>query len=222
MPYPNYMSGQVLNPKNIAGSCRMSDREIKGKKVYMVFCQFRDPETRELKWLLQSVRFGIELWQPAEVKAICEKEGWRFEPAKEAQRKYSLEDMPGEFVRRRQIVKSENGSSIFIKTGSNPDYPIAQGKEIEKRGLEDYEYLLHHLHTEGEEIEETHHCYLADHLGNLFELAHLEKDGETYHIVKGLEPTQDIVWADEEAKEKGIEPKELRAGMSFEEKANIW
>ncbi len=122
------MSGQVLSPKNIAGSCRMVDRTIKDKKVYMVFCQFRDPETRDLKWLLQSVRFDIELWQPAEVKAICEKEGWRFEAAKKPVEKADLSFLSK--VRKRTIIEGPDGSSIFVKAEGNLEYPIIKGRKI--------------------------------------------------------------------------------------------
>lgn len=102
--------------------------------------------------------------------------------------------------------------------------------------IKDYEYLLHHLHP-GEDkkgTEELHHCNLYDHLCNLFTQEHLVvKDGKayvngkvvkdgTYHIVAGLEPTQDINWSDEEATKSGIKPKILSPGMKNKEKGKIW
>lgn len=131
MPYPNYHSARVLNPKNIKGSCRMSDRQIKNKKVFMVFCQFPDLENPgNKKWLLQSVRFDKAIWTEEEVKEICGKEGWKFEPAKEGQRKYDLGDLPGKWVKKRTIIKSENGSSILIKNSKDAMSLTFKEKEL--------------------------------------------------------------------------------------------
>jgi len=99
--------------------------------------------------------------------------------------------------------------------------------------LEDFEYLIHHIENiKG--VEEVHHCYLYDHIGNLFEQTHLVvKDGRatldgkvvkdgTFHVIKGLEKTQKVVWTDEEAKEAKIRPKAMRAGMTLKQKAKEW
>ena len=102
--------------------------------------------------------------------------------------------------------------------------------------LKDYEYLLHHVHAGDDKKgkEELHHCNLYDHLCNLFTQEHLvvkkgkafiagkaAKDG-TYHIVSGLEPTQDINWSDEEAAKNKIKAKIISPGMKNKEKSKIW
>ncbi|MBA7686997.1 hypothetical protein ES703_95457 [subsurface metagenome] len=105
-------------------------------------------------------------------------------------------------------------------------------KQAKQRGLKDFEYLLHHIHT-GEK-EEIHHCLLCDHIANMFEQAHLlVKGGKVYidgklikegifHIIKGLEPTQEVTWSDMEARENKIKPKAMKSGMSLKEKAREW
>lgn len=98
---------------------------------------------------------------------------------------------------------------------------------------EDWEYLIHHIEDEnGEEV--LHHCFLYDHIANMFEQAHLFVDnGKVYldgklikeglfHIIKGLEPTQEVVWSNEEALENGITPKKMKAGMTLKQKAKEW
>jgi len=105
---------------------------------------------------------------------------------------------------------------------------------ITKRGFEDFEYLLHHIHIDEGGKEEIHHCFLCDHIANLFEQAHLVvKKGVVYlegkkiqdgilHVIKGLESTQEAVWSDIEAKENKIKPKAIKKGMSLGEKAKKW
>ena len=102
--------------------------------------------------------------------------------------------------------------------------------------IKDYEYLLHHLHSGGNKVgdEEIHHCLVYDHKCNLFTQGHLVVKGgkayidgkaakdDTYHIIAGLEPTQDINWSDEEAVKSGIKPKALVHGMKNKEKAKAW
>ena len=100
--------------------------------------------------------------------------------------------------------------------------------------IEDYEYLLHHIEIDENGKEEIHHCFVYDHIANMFEQTHLFiKDGKVYldnkeikegifHVIKGLEPTQEIVWADEEAKDNRIRPKEMKAGMTLKEKSKEW
>ena len=104
-----------------------------------------------------------------------------------------------------------------------------------EKQIEDFEYLLHHIAvSEKDGYEEVHHCYVFDHKANLFEQEHIViKDGKAFidgkqiqdghfHIIKGLEPTQEIVWSDEIATELGIERKHPRPGMTFKEKAKEW
>lgn len=71
--------------------------------------------------------------------------------------------------------------------------------------LEDWEYLLHHIHEkDGKEI--IHHCKLVDHLGNLYLIDHIEnKKGQIIHAIIGVDDKQEIIWSDEEAKEIGLE-----------------
>ena len=107
-------------------------------------------------------------------------------------------------------------------------------EEIEQElNLEDFEYLIHHIEIKDEK-ELVHHCLLVDHIANTFEQSHLWIDnGKIYldgkeikegyfHIIKGLEPTQEVTWSDEEAIEAGIKPKEIKTGLTKKEKAKIW
>jgi len=107
-------------------------------------------------------------------------------------------------------------------------------EDIEKRTLEDYEYLLHHIEIDNKGKEKIHHCLIYDHIANMFEQDHLLiKNGKAYlndkeikegifHVIKGLESTQEIVWSDEEAEENKIKPKKMRSGMTFKEKSKEW
>ena len=82
--------------------------------------------------------------------------------------------------------------------------------------IDDWEYLIHHVETNENGKESIHHCFLYDHLGNMFVQKHIAVskgkvyvDGralkdETYHVLVGLESTQDVSWSDEQAKESGI------------------
>ena len=101
------------------------------------------------------------------------------------------------------------------------------------RQIEDFEYLLHHIESEDGK-EKIHHCLVFDHLGNMFEQEHLwiEK-GKVYlgkkqikegifHVIKGLEPTQEVAWSDEEAEDAGIKPKKMRSGMTLKDKSKVW
>lgn len=100
--------------------------------------------------------------------------------------------------------------------------------------IEDFEYLLHHIEINDDGEEEIHHCFIYDHIANMFEQSHLFiKDGKVYlddkeikeglfHVIKGLEPTQEIIWSDEEAIENKIKPKEMKAGMTLKEKSKEW
>ena len=112
----------------------------------------------------------------------------------------------------------------------------AQTEKINKaleENLETFEYLIHHVAIEGDE-EIVHHCNMYDHIGNLFEQAHLWidkgkvyldgkeiKEGH-YHVIKGLEPKQEVAWSEEEATDAGIKPKGMMSGMTLKEKAKAW
>ena len=112
----------------------------------------------------------------------------------------------------------------------------AQTEKINKaleENLETFEYLIHHVAMEGDD-EIVHHCHMYDHIGNLFEQAHLYfdkgkvyldgkeiKEGH-YHVIKGLEPKQEVAWSEEEATAAGIKPKGMMSGMTLKEKAKAW
>lgn len=107
--------------------------------------------------------------------------------------------------------------------------------QVEKEfSLEDYEYLLHHITVDDDGNEEIHHCFLYDHIGNLYQQGHLTikknkiyidnkevKEGN-FHIIVGLEPTQEVAWSDEMAEEHNIKPKEMESGMSLKDKSKVW
>jgi len=109
-----------------------------------------------------------------------------------------------------------------------------EGAEEILPALKDYEDLLHHIHTKGDGEEEIHHCLILDHIANMFEQAHLWiKDGKIYlnekeikegvfHVIKDLEPTQEVVWSDKEAEENKITAKKMKVGMTLSQKAKEW
>ena len=77
---------------------------------------------------------------------------------------------------------------------------LKQLKETDQ--LEDWLYLIHHLHPD-DETEEVHHCPMIDHLGNLYKVEHMEIDGKAVHVITGLIEEQDVFWSDEEARAAG-------------------
>ena len=85
-------------------------------------------------------------------------------------------------------------SSLKLEGKADPDQPV-----------EDWEYLIHHLHVDentGEDI--VHHCVLVDHLGNLYTVEHiLDEKGDTRHCIAGLLEEQDVYWSNEEAEADG-------------------
>lgn len=99
--------------------------------------------------------------------------------------------------------------------------------------LKDFEYLIHHIETKDGK-EEVHHCYLYDHIANLFEQGHIViKDGKvsldgklikegTFHVIVGLEPTQEVCYSNAEAIKAKIRPKGLTSGMTRKQKAKEW
>ena len=120
---------------------------------------------------------------------------------------------------------------------------ISQVKKSIRRGLieathggaplRDFEYLIHHIETKNGK-EEIHHCYLYDHIANLFQQGHITiKDGKvsldgktikegTFHVIVGLEQTQEVCYSDTEATAAGIRPKRLTSGMTRKQKAKEW
>ena len=112
-------------------------------------------------------------------------------------------------------------------------------EEIEKlnalAAMKDFEYLLHHIDVDDDSgEEEIHHCLVYDHIANMFEQGHLViKNGKAYldgkrvsdkvfHVLKGLEPSQETAWSNEEAEENEIKPKEMKAGMTLKKKSKEW
>ena len=107
-------------------------------------------------------------------------------------------------------------------------------EEKDERPIDDHEYLFHHVLTDENGEEKLHHCFFYDHIGNMFEQQHLTvKNGKVYvdgksvkngvfHIIKGLEPSQEVVWSDEEAVSSKIKPKQMRAGMTLKDKSKEW
>lgn len=131
----------------------------------------------------------------------------------------------------RKVRAPEAKKDVFIKK------PLENNKKINKNlneeGLKTFEYLIHHVEVEGDE-EIVHHCHMYDHIGNLFEQAHLYfdkskvyldgkeiKEGH-YHVIKGLEPKQEVAWSEEEATAAGVKPKGMMSGMTLKEKAKVW
>jgi len=100
--------------------------------------------------------------------------------------------------------------------------------------LENFEYLIHHIEVDENGKETIHHCYLYDHLCNLFEQSHLViKNGVTYfnnkkikdgifHVIIGLELTQEVCWNDKQADDNKIIPKKIISGMTLKEKSKEW
>lgn len=80
-------------------------------------------------------------------------------------------------------------------------------EEEEGPGLEDWLYLIHHVHVDPETGEEIiHHCPMVDHLGNLYQVEHIiDENGEVRHCLTGLMPDQEVYWSDEEAEADGQE-----------------
>gem|GEM_PF-6974295 len=122
---------------------------------------------------------------------------------------------------------------IIVRNAKRKQRFVALEAKMGGEPLKDFEYLIHHIETKDGK-EEIHHCYLYDHIANLFEQAHLDikggkayldgklvKDG-TFHVIVGLEKTQKVVWTDEEAKAAKIKPKSMRAGMTLKQKAKEW
>lgn len=111
---------------------------------------------------------------------------------------------------------------------------IADMRVKKEMNLKDYEYLLHHIVVADDGSEEVHHCMVYDHIANMFMQAHLAViDGEAllegrkvstgfFHVINGLESTQEVAWSDEEAESEGIKAKEMKEGMTLEQKAKEW
>ena len=66
--------------------------------------------------------------------------------------------------------------------------------------LEDWLYLIHHIHIDDDGNEVLHHCKLVDHLGNLFDIGHIKDENDKIqHYLVGLTEEQEVYWSNEEA-----------------------
>ena len=131
-----------------------------------------------------------------------------------------------------KIAEEKHKEAVEILTGDKEI--VVEKDEKKEKQLEDYEYLLHHIETDDEGKENVHHCYVYDHIANLFEQEHLVvadgkvhlggkeiKDG-IFHVINGLEPTQEVAWGNAEAEKAGITPKKMKAGMTLKKKSKEW
>ncbi len=123
-------------------------------------------------------------------------------------------------------------AKILIDQTINTDLTVEELIEI-LTDMKDWEYLIHHIHDKDDK-EVIHHCRLYDHKANLFIQEHLVvnkgvatirgkkvEDG-LYHVITGLEETQEVCWSDDEATKAGIKGKRMLDGMTKKEKAKEW
>jgi len=208
--------GWEKKPKSkLQFQCWMTASTAKGQLPYLL-----SPRGRSRKDVAPSEG---ESWLPPEWEAKIKSEFHWWPNSKSKQAKIKLIDEAyNDLIERGEIKARKLKLSHEIQNN------------IRKRSFEDFEYLLHHVHIDDGGKEEIHHCFLYDHIANLFEQAHLAvKEGVTYledkkiqdgifHIIKGLESTQEAIWSDSEAKENKIKPKEMKEGMSLREKSKEW
>lgn len=136
-------------------------------------------------------------------------------------------------------VKKVDGGVVGKKWADNKNADLKHNlkriiSESSPGQIKDFEYLLHHIEIGKSGKEEIHHCLVYDHIGNLFSQGHLlVKNGKVfvdekevkeglYHFIRGLEPDQELIWSDEEAKEKGVKPKKMVPGMTLKQKSGEW
>lgn len=193
MPLPNFHACRLLDP-DLFKTCRTTTRKSDGKEYSILTCQYKKRPKGKSDWAEQGYRYDRTVWTVQQAKNHCDLKKGDFEPA-------------------------EIEMVHMIERG-NP--------------LKDFEYLLHHIEIDDQGKEQIHHCYLYDHIANLFEQTHLlVKDGRTYldgkeitdglfHIIKGLESTQEVAWSDDEAVEGKIRPKKMGMGMTLKQKAREW
>ena len=116
------------------------------------------------------------------------------------------EPVPPEPTEPTVIPAGSNRWAIKHKREIKRVLEMVKNEDDEGPAMEDWEYLIHHIHVDedtGEEI--IHHCPMLDHLGNLYSVEHLEgEDGEFYHILSGLMEDQEVIWSDEQAEEDGF------------------
>ena len=121
--------------------------------------------------------------------------------------------------------------SSLLKSLEKANYDSISLKE---KDIKDFEYLFHHVTVDKDGVETLHHCYVYDHIANMFVQNHLVvRDGkaflngklvknETFHVLVGLEPSQQVVWSDDAAVKSKIRPKKMVAGMTLKAKEKEW
>lgn len=125
--------------------------------------------------------------------------------------KQELDEM---FKKYKEFSISSNNNLIdldldedMLKLKDKFERRLHKFQSEEGDGLEDWLYLIHHMHEDpdgGEEI--IHHCPMIDHLGNLYQVKHIiDENGEVCHCLVGLIEEQDVYWSDEEAEADGKE-----------------
>jgi len=115
-----------------------------------------------------------------------------------------VNEATGKVVNHVNTKKEAEAIVSAKKSGGSP----SNRKKLEHEGslLEEWAYLLHHVHVDEKTGKEVlHHCFLLDHLGNEYEQKHIVgKDGRNYHTVAGLIPEQkEVYYSDEEARDDG-------------------
>ena len=73
-----------------------------------------------------------------------------------------------------------------------------------EQNLEEWEYLIHHVEVDKDK-EILHHCFMLDHLGNLYETEHIDDGGKIRHVLKGLASDQEVLWSNQDAEEAGYD-----------------
>jgi len=110
--------------------------------------------------------------------------------------------MPSDIKERTMV---DNQRAKKLKT--QEDRILALTKKIPKHRLDDIEnwaYLIHHIHTDKSGKETVHNCPVIDHLGNLYKIEQVKDEkGNVKHCIVGLEKNQKVFWNDEEAEKSG-------------------
>ena len=100
-----------------------------------------------------------------------------------------------------QDIMKEEGNESVSELRKEIDFILEKLKKEDGVPLEDWLYLVHHVHSDEETGKETlHHCFMLDHLGNLYGVEHIKgKVGKIYHCLVGLKEDQDVYWSELEA-----------------------
>lgn len=141
--------------------------------------------------------------------------------------------MVARLVHTQQVAGSSPAPATNKNIGGTMNI-IEKKKEEQGQPIENYEYLLHHIEIDADGNEVIHHCLVYDHIANMFEQEHLiVVNGKVYyknkqikngvfHVISGLEETQQTCWSDEQAVENKITPKKMVPGMTYKNKSKEW